>query len=185
MLEVDRGLLTIFDLPKGPTMQRRFTTFLRAGAVLLAASLSMQAAALNACDLIPDGVVNAADVDLAIKMSTGATKPCTANIIGSGVCNVVMVQRVINAARGASCGHTATLAWVASVSPNVAGYKIYRSIVNGSSYTLLTATPVTGTTYVDGTVQGGLTYYYVVTAIDANNNASGYSNQATAVVPSP
>jgi fibronectin type 3 domain-containing protein len=118
-------------------------------------------------------------------MSTGATKPCTANITGSGVCNFVMVQRVINAARGASCGHTATLTWVASVSPNVAGYKIYRSIVNGSSYALLTTTAVAGTTYVDGTVQGGLTYYYVVTAIDANNKESGYSNQVTALVPSP
>jgi hypothetical protein len=166
-------------------MQRSFTTVLRAGAVLIVGSLSMQAAALNACDLVPDGIVNAADVDLAINMSTGATKPCTANIIGTGVCNVVMVQRVINAAGGASCGHTATLTWAASVSPNVAGYKIYRSIVNGSSYSLLTTTAVTGTTYVDGTVQGGLTYYYVVTAIYANNNESGYSNEVMAAVPGP
>ena len=167
-------------------MQPRFITLLRTGTVLLsAACLSMQAAALNGCDLNADGAVNTADVNLAIGMSTGAITPCTANIIGNGVCNVVMVQRVINASQGGSCGRTATLTWTASVSAGVTGYKVYRSTVNGSSYALVSLTPVVGTTYVDSSVQGGLTYYYVVTAIDASSNESGYSTQATAVVPSP
>ena len=113
-------------IPRGLMMQRRFVTLLRTGTVLLsAACFSIQAATpLNACDLNSDGVVNTADVDLAISMSTGAVTPCTANIIGSGVCNVVMVQRVINASQGASCGRTATLTWTASVSAGVTGYKV-------------------------------------------------------------
>ena len=168
-------------------MQRRFIPLLRTGAVLLsAACLSMlNAQPLNSCDLNADGAVNATDVNLAIGMSTGAITPCTANIIGSGICNVVMVQRVINASQGASCGHTATLTWTASVSAGVTGYKVYRSTVNGSSYALVSLTPVTGVTFVDSTVLGGTTYYYVVTAIGAGSTESANSTQATAVVPSP
>lgn len=167
-------------------MQRRFITFLRTSTVLFSmAGFSVQAAALNACDLNADGVVNTTDVNMAISMSTGSVTPCTANIIGTGVCNVVMVQRVINAAQGANCGRTVTLNWTASVSTGVVGYKVYRSIVNGSSYALLTATTVTGTTYVDGSVQSGLTYYYVITAINSSNMESAYSNQTTAIVPNP
>ena len=167
-------------------MQRRFITFLRTSTILFSvACFSLQAAQpLNACDLNSDGAVDGADVDLAISMSTGAVTPCTANVIGSGVCNVVMVQRVINAAQGGSCGRTVTLTWTASISAGVTGYKVYRSTVNGGSYALVSLTPVTGTTYVDGLVTSGMTYYYVVTAVDANNNESGYSSQATAVIPS-
>lgn len=167
-------------------MHTRLIPFFRTGTVLFFTTcLSLQAAALNVCDLNADGAVNTADVNLAIGMSTGAITPCTANVIGNGICNVVMVQRVINAAQGASCGRTATLSWTASISPAVTGYKIYRSITNGGSYTLLSPAPVTGTTYVDNSIQGGLTYYYVVTAVDGKNNESTLSTQATAVVPSP
>jgi hypothetical protein len=167
-------------------IQRRFITFLRTSTILFFATcFSLQAAQpLNACDLNSDGAVNDADVDLAISMSTGAVTPCTANIIGTGVCNVVMVQRVINAAQGGNCGRTVTLTWTASVSEAVTGYKVYRSTVNGSSYQLVSLAPITGTTYVDGVVTSGMTYYYVVTAVDANNNESGYSSQATALIPS-
>ena len=167
-------------------MQRRFIALLRTGTLLLSvACLSIQAAVpLNGCDLNSDGAVNTTDVNLAIGMSTGAVAPCTANIIGSGVCNVVMVQRVINASLGGSCGRTAKLTWTASTSTGVTGYKVYRSTVNGGPYALVSLTPVTGTTYVDATVQGGLTYYYVVTAV-AGSNESGYSTQVTAVIPSP
>jgi fibronectin type 3 domain-containing protein len=38
---------------------------------------------------------------------------------------------------------------------------------------------------MDKSVQAGQKYYYVVTAIDSNNDESAYSNQTSAVVPSP
>lgn len=56
----------------------------------------------NACDLLNQGIVNAADVQAAINMTLGVT-PCTANIAGAGVCTVAVVQRVINAALGGPC----------------------------------------------------------------------------------
>lgn len=152
--------------------------------MLVATCSSVRAAQpLNACDLNADGAVNAADVNLAISMSTGAVSPCTANVAGSGVCNVVMVQRVINAALGGSCGRTATLTWAPSPTAGVIGYKVYRSTTSGKAYSLLNSTVVVGTSYVDGSVQAGTTYYYVVTAVGGSNVESSYSPQATAVIP--
>ena len=140
----------------------------------------------NPCDLTGDGTVNTADVDRAVSMSLGTTS-CTANIVGPGVCNVVVVQRVVNATTGAcvvGSGRSVILNWVASISPNIAGYRIYRSTVKGGPYQLLVPSPVPGVNYTDSTVQLGQKYFYVVSALDTNNNASVYSNEAEATIPS-
>lgn len=147
----------------------------------------------SACDLNSDQTVNGADVQLAIDMSLNRVSPCTANIAGAGVCNVVVVQRVINAVNDGqqTClvgtspvPHSVTLNWIASTSPNVVGYNIYRGTTRGGPYSLLTA-QVTGTTYKDTAVQAGQTFYYVATAVDSNSMESVYSNEATAVIPTP
>jgi fibronectin type 3 domain-containing protein len=39
--------------------------------------------------------------------------------------------------------------------------------------------------YTDTAVIAGQTYYYVATAVDENGLESAYSNQTTAVIPSP
>jgi fibronectin type 3 domain-containing protein len=67
----------------------------------------------------------------------------------------------------------------------VAGYNVYRSSVSGGPYTKLNATPVTALTYTDSTVSAGATYYYVVTDVASDGTESVFSNQATAVVPTP
>lgn len=158
-------------------------------AVLACISSSAIAQTNNACDLNQDGVVNNADVTLAVNMALGTTS-CSANVEGAGVCTVVTVQRVINASQGQTCitynGHAATLTWVASTSQNVAGYNVYRGTTSGGPYTKLTTSGlVNATTYKDSSVQPGQTYYYVVTTVDVSNNESGYSNQTTAVIPVP
>lgn len=142
----------------------------------------------NTCDLAsPYGTVDSADVQAAVNMSLGLA-PCTANILGIGVCNVVVVQRVINA-MGGTCtignSHTVSLAWVASTSSNVSGYKVYRATTSGGPYTILSTSLVNGTSYTDSTVQAGQTYYYVVSAVDVSSNESVYSNEAQAAVPFP
>jgi Domain of unknown function (DUF4082) len=78
-----------------------------------------------------------------------------------------------------------TLSWTASTSQNIRGYHVYRADVAGGNYNKLTASPVSGTSYVDSSVTSGRTYYYVATAIDSNNMESAHSNQATAPVPAP
>jgi fibronectin type 3 domain-containing protein len=77
--------------------------------------------------------------------------------------------------------HSVSLTWNASTS-SVQGYYIYRGTISGGPYTRLSALEA-GPSYVDSTVASGQTYYYAVTAVDAANTESVYSNQATAVIP--
>ncbi len=80
--------------------------------------------------------------------------------------------------------HSVSLSWTASTS-TVAGYNVYRSTVSGGPYTLISTSPVAGVTYTDTAVQAGVTYFYVVTAVDANGNESAFSNEAPVTVPTP
>lgn len=146
---------------------------------------------ISSCDLNQDTAVNVADVQLGVNMSLGLT-PCTANIYGTGVCNVIVVQRLVNAALGGPCvtgitttPHSVTLSWAASTSSNVTGYNVYRGSVSGGPYSKINSSLVSALNYTDSSVQGGTTYYYVVTAVDNTGMESSYSNMATAVVPSP
>ena len=84
--------------------------------------------------------------------------------------------------RGAS--HSVSLSWRASTSL-VAGYNVYRSTVSGGPYTKQTPSLVPGTAWRDASVVAGQRYYYVVTAIDLSGKESGYSNEASDLVPSP
>jgi hypothetical protein len=140
------------------------------------------------CDLNGDGLVNLLDEQLAVGMSLGQTQ-CTANIDGSNVCNVVIVQRVVNAATGGICvtgnSHLVSLNWIASTSPNIAGYNVLRGVTTGGPYTQLNSALVPTVSYTDNNVQPGQSYYYVTTAVNTSNQQSVYSNEASATVPSP
>jgi hypothetical protein len=94
-------------------------------------------------------------------------------------------QTAINFTAVSSIPHSVTLNWVASTSSNVTGSNIYRATTSGGPYTKISSSPGNATSYVDSVVQSGLTYYYVVTAVDSSGNESAYSNQAQAVIPSP
>jgi fibronectin type 3 domain-containing protein len=67
----------------------------------------------------------------------------------------------------------------------VAGFNVYRSTVSGASYTRVNGSASLTPNYADSTVQSGKTYYYVVTQLDSTGLESGYSSQATAVIPTP
>jgi hypothetical protein len=83
----------------------------------------------------------------------------------------------------AATQHTVDLTW--SASANAVGYNVYRGTVSGGPYTMVNGSLDGTTAYTDSTVVSGQTYYYVATAVDANSNESGYSNQAQAVIPTP
>jgi hypothetical protein len=78
--------------------------------------------------------------------------------------------------------HSVALSWDASTSL-VIGYNVYRRTTSGGPYTRLNSSTDANTAYTDNSVQSGLTYYYVTTAVDSNNAESAYSNQATSVIP--
>jgi hypothetical protein len=83
---------------------------------------------------------------------------------------------------GTQPSHSVNLLWNPS-SSSVSGYNIYRGTASGGPYLKLTSAPTSSLAFTDTSVQSGMTYYYVATAVDLNNTESGYSNLATAVIP--
>jgi len=88
----------------------------------------------------------------------------------------------INFAATPQVTHTVALTWNASTS-TVSGYNVYRSTVSGSSYVRINSFLDAALSLIDETVQNGITYYYVTTAVDASGNESAFSNEAPAVIP--
>ncbi len=155
---------------------------------LLVSSSAWAQIQINACDLNADGVVNSADVTLAVNMDIGLST-CTADIVAVNTCNVVVVQRVINGIPPGTCvagnAHTVTLNWTASTTSNVS-YNIYRSGTSNGTYTKIGSVGVGVLTYTDSAALAGETYFYVATAVDSNNNESAFSSppaQATVTFP--
>jgi uncharacterized repeat protein (TIGR03803 family) len=82
-----------------------------------------------------------------------------------------------------AAGHTVGLSWDASTSQDVIGYNVYRGPSSDGPYTKLNTTLDPFTSYSDGSVQAGQTYFYVTTAVDSQGNESAYSNQTQAAIP--
>ena len=81
--------------------------------------------------------------------------------------------------------HAVDLSWTASTSTDVVDYNVYRGTTSGGPYAKINTSLVSGTTYVDATVMGCMTYYYVTTAVDSMGGESAYSAEVTATVPCP
>ncbi len=108
---------------------------------------------------------------------TPSSKSVTVN--GASVGAIDFTANAVNS------GHSVSLAWKSSTSPTVSGYKVYRANSSGGPYTVLNSAPTTSTVYSDLSVAAGVTYYYVVTAVESSGNESAYSNQTTANIPTP
>ena len=78
-------------------------------------------------------------------------------------------------------GKTLDLAWDPSTG-TVAGYVVYRSLSSGGQYRKITQIPLLRLTYQDFGLINGITYYYVVTALDAAGNESLYSNEVSSIL---
>jgi fibronectin type 3 domain-containing protein len=86
---------------------------------------------------------------------------------------------------GVAVSYSVNLAWNApstSTDP-VTGYNVYRAPTGTSSYQLLNSQQQTQTSYVDGTVQNGQTYDYIVKSVDSANAESAPSNTTTVSIP--
>jgi fibronectin type 3 domain-containing protein len=80
--------------------------------------------------------------------------------------------------------HDVSLYWNSSPSA-VVGYNVYRSTTSGGPYTRINPALDVSTRYDDSSVKGGITYYYVNTAVGTSGVESKYSNQLQAVIPGP
>jgi len=81
--------------------------------------------------------------------------------------------------------HQVDLSWDApsSSADPIVGYNIYRSPGGSSTYQLVNSSVDSQTTYVDSTVQTGLTYDYYVESVDPAGVESVPSNEVAATVP--
>jgi RHS repeat-associated protein/fibro-slime domain-containing protein len=75
---------------------------------------------------------------------------------------------------------TVSLDWDDNNEDDFASYRVYRSMVRGGPYDLVTSN-LSSSSYTDSTVSNGISYYYVVTAVDTSDNESEYSNEAPAI----
>jgi hypothetical protein len=167
-------------------MRRLSLSGLAAGLFLSSAPLWSQA---NPCDLNNDGVVNSADVQLAVNMTIGMSS-CTANLAGSNVCDAIVVQRVVNASMGQACLastgiHVVSLTWTASTSSGITGYQVSRGAASTGPFTLLASVGGTTTSYMDTTVISGQTYYYVVAAVAGSSVSANSTPTSGTLIPTP
>jgi fibronectin type 3 domain-containing protein len=77
------------------------------------------------------------------------------------------------------------LSWDApsATSDPIVGYNVYREAQGSSSYSMLTSSVDTQTSYTDAAVQSGTTYDYVVKSVDSNGVESAPSNTIVVSVP--
>ena len=154
------------------------------------ASVTVSAVASSNSEFVVTGL------SLPLTLTAGQTVPFTLRFtpqaIGAASSTITFTSNATNspatqAASGTGTAppqHSVSLAWTASTS-TVAGYNVYRGTQSGGPYAVINGSTETSTAYTDNSVQGGQTYYYVVTAVDGSGTESVNSNQAQAVVPSP
>jgi fibronectin type 3 domain-containing protein len=78
--------------------------------------------------------------------------------------------------------HSVDLNWLASATPTVTGYHIYRSTTSGGPYSQINTGSVACCLFTDTLVSSGATYYYVVRSFDGTEESAN-SNEARAVIP--
>ena len=125
--------------------------------------------------------------------SVGDSMPTPANgtITGTGYTWVAgFVPPVPDPAPGAPIDLAASassagisLTWDANSELDLAGYNVYRSTTPGVSTggSPINAALLTSPSFLDSQVAGGMTYYYVVTAVDTASQKSDASNEVSAV----
>jgi O-glycosyl hydrolase len=95
--------------------------------------------------------------------------------------DTLVIAPVVTGLTAAATNAQAMLNW--NPSSGAATYNVKRATVSGGPYTTV-ITGVTGTAYTDMGLSNGITYYYVVTAVNAAGE-SGISNQASATPVAP
>jgi hypothetical protein len=89
----------------------------------------------------------------------------------------------VSAVGASSTQHSVSLIWSPSTSSNATGYYVYRALSPGTSFTRMSAAPISTTRFTDTSVVSGDTYEYEVTAVSSTGIESPRSAPVTAVIP--
>ena len=78
---------------------------------------------------------------------------------------------------------SATVTWQPNTEPDLAKYRVYWSTTAGTYGSYKAEVPKGTTSHVANGLTEGKTYYFVVTALDASGNESGFSSRASKTIP--
>jgi Abnormal spindle-like microcephaly-assoc'd, ASPM-SPD-2-Hydin len=153
-----------------------------------ATSITVSSASWNGAGYALSGITF--PVTVPAGQSVPFTVTFTPQVPGTSTGNVSFVSNASNSPGSESltgagvAQHSVALSWNASTS-TVVGYNVYRSTQTGGPYARVNSSLQPGTTFSDGNVVAGTTYFYVVTAVDSSSQESSFSNEAKAPVPTP
>ncbi len=123
------------------------------------------------------------NVSLTVQFSPTAAGAATGQITITS--NSATSGTIVVGLSGTATQHQVDLAWNApAASPDpLAGYHVYRSLSGANTYQFLGTVDISITTYSDTTVQGGVSYDYVVKSVDTSGVESAPSNTTTVTIP--
>ena len=165
------------------------------------ANLQLTLSASNGAVTISSAQVNSSEFTLsglALPVTVAAGQSVTAKVIftpkvsGTASANLTLISNAANSPTtvpltgvGVVAGaHSADLTWDPSRDV-VIGYNVYRGGTRGGPYSQINAVLDASTNYTDSAVNAGKTYYYVVTAVNAADQESAFSNEVKVLIPSP
>jgi len=183
-LGVSPSSLNFGSVTVGTSANLRLTLSASNGAV------TISSAKVNSSEFALSGL--ALPVTIAAGQSVTAKVVFTPSVSGTASANLTLTSDATNSPTtvpltgvGVAAGaHSADLTWDASKDV-VIGYNVYRGGTNGGPYSQINAILDSSTNYTDSAVNAGKTYYYVVTAVNAANQESAFSNQVKVIIPSP
>ena len=131
---------------------------------------------------LPQTIAAGQSANFTITFSPAVAGPATATLTFTGNGQPPTTTETLTG----SGAHSVALSWVASNSPNLLGYNVYRGPYDTTTSTCGQLTKINttvngSTTYTDRSVTNGSVYCYAATAVNTSNQESGDSNVVTDV----
>jgi hypothetical protein len=180
-LGISPASLNFGNVPVGSTATQHAILTATNGSVTISSDRSTSSEFAILGLTLPVTITSGASLPVTIQFapSSSGTDSARAGFISDAQDSPTLVQ--LTGTGNTQNSHSVDLSWDSSGGDAVA-YDVFRGTVNGGPYQIV-ATEDASTSYTDSTVVSGMTYYYVVTAINAQGEQSGYSNVAEAVIP--
>ena len=121
-------------------------------------------------------------ISFAVKFTPQASGAASGSVSFKSNASDPSVVEALTGTGVAAVQHRVTLSWNPSTAA-VIGYNVYRSETPGGPYRKINSVLDSSTTYTDGSVLGGKTYYYVTTSVSSRGEVSRYSSQVRAIIP--